>query len=201
MHLGAWAVATGAAVSLSWFGVHAVLSDSAFDPPRTLTVPLTDGPSGPDASSTRLPLGELGPATARAAEPRETATVPSATPRATVSPSVGRRQSVPQQRPTGGAASPTGQTGQTGQTKPAKPAGGAGADGEVRSISVTGGRVAVEMHPDFAELVSATPDPGWEMEMWAGEQWIRVDFSRDGAANSVFVTWNGHPPTVQTVNR
>ncbi|GAB2707862.1 hypothetical protein GCM10010442_28920 [Kitasatospora kifunensis] len=73
--------------------------------------------------------------------------------------------------------------------------------GSVHSYLVPGGRVALDMRPDSAELVSATPDPGWQMQLWNGDQWLRIDFSRDGAANSVFVTWNGHPPDVQTVVR
>ncbi|WP_245687206.1 hypothetical protein [Streptacidiphilus griseoplanus] len=181
MHTGAWAAATGAAVWLSWFGVHAVLSDDAFDPPRILTVPPADPADGPSASSTRLPGGELGPATARAPQPspqpvgsaRETATV-------------GRHQPDPgTRRPAPGPA-----TSASGQVDV----------GDVRSVSVHGGRVALEMHPGSAELVSATPEPGWDMQIWHSDQWIRVDFSQGTVTDSVFVTWNGHPPTVQTVD-
>jgi hypothetical protein len=70
----------------------------------------------------------------------------------------------------------------------------------VRSVTVHGGRVALEMHADSAELVSATPESGWEMQVWHSDQWIRVDFSRGAVTDSVFVTWNGHPPAVQTVD-
>ncbi|MCD0485111.1 hypothetical protein LO771_22685 [Streptacidiphilus sp. ASG 303] len=179
LQTGAWAAATGAAVSLSWLGVHAVLSDGAFDPPRTPAVPAPGAPDGPDASSTRLPEGELGPATARAPQP-------SRTPQARSSPSLGRAGRVPGPRRPGAPPS-------AGGASPGVPG------GDVRSVSVDGGRVAVEFHPDSAELVSAAPEPGWEMQVWHGDGWLRVDFSRDGVTDSVFVTWNGHPPAVQTV--
>ncbi|MFB7502991.1 hypothetical protein [Streptomyces broussonetiae] len=37
----AWLLATGAAVTLSWWGVHTVMAGTAYDPPRAL--PITDG--------------------------------------------------------------------------------------------------------------------------------------------------------------
>ncbi|PBO31617.1 hypothetical protein CLM84_01480, partial [Streptomyces albidoflavus] len=40
LHALAWTAATGAAVTLSWFGVHTVLSGTVYDPPRAL--PLTE---------------------------------------------------------------------------------------------------------------------------------------------------------------
>ncbi|MGW2548039.1 hypothetical protein ACWC5I_46045, partial [Kitasatospora sp. NPDC001574] len=39
VQLGAWAAATGAAVALSWFGVHAVLTGAAFEQPTALPLP------------------------------------------------------------------------------------------------------------------------------------------------------------------
>ncbi|MFE4637019.1 hypothetical protein ACFRJ1_27055 [Streptomyces sp. NPDC056773] len=41
-HAGAWLLATGAAVTLSWWGVHTVMSGTAYDPP--LAVPLAAQP-------------------------------------------------------------------------------------------------------------------------------------------------------------
>ncbi|WP_407839060.1 hypothetical protein ACE1OC_26155 [Streptomyces sp. DSM 116496] len=35
-HAGAWLLATGAAVTLSWWGVHSVMSGTAYDPPLAL---------------------------------------------------------------------------------------------------------------------------------------------------------------------
>lgn len=48
--------------------------------------------------------------------------------------------------------------------------------------------------------MSATPGPGWQMQVWKQEGWLRVDFVRGGQRTSVICTWNGHPPTVETDN-
>ncbi|NSC21873.1 hypothetical protein FM076_11940, partial [Streptomyces albus subsp. chlorinus] len=56
VHAVAWTLATGAATTLSWFGVHTVLDDSSYDPPRAL--PVSHGPdtgAAPRASSTHRP--------------------------------------------------------------------------------------------------------------------------------------------------
>lgn len=68
----------------------------------------------------------------------------------------------------------------------------------VQAYQLTGGRVVLEMTQTSARLVSATPEPGWQVQAWQATGWLRVDFSREGAASSCFVTWNGHPPSVQT---
>jgi hypothetical protein len=34
----AWTLATGAAVTLSWWGVHTVMAGTAYDPPRALPI-------------------------------------------------------------------------------------------------------------------------------------------------------------------
>lgn len=71
----------------------------------------------------------------------------------------------------------------------------------MKSYPVPGGKVALDIRPDKASLVSATPDPGWQMQVWNGDQWMRVDFTKGEQANSVFVYWNGHPPVVETAIR
>jgi hypothetical protein len=170
VQIGAWAAATGAAVALSWYGVHAVLADAATDRPRA--VPL---PSVPDT----LPE----PPSPVADQPS-----PSASPTGSAS---GSAPAPAASRP-GAAAS-------AGPSRPAQPR--TASPSSVRSYVVPGGRVALDISPDAATLVSATPDAGWLMQYWHGDQWMRFDFTKDGSANSVFVTWNGHPPDVQTVVR
>ncbi|NKQ29008.1 hypothetical protein HF200_32950, partial [Streptomyces galbus] len=44
VHVLAWSLATGAAVTLSWWGVHTVMAGTAYDPPRAL--PLTAAGAG-----------------------------------------------------------------------------------------------------------------------------------------------------------
>ncbi|MEV6206018.1 hypothetical protein [Kitasatospora sp. NPDC051914] len=169
VQIGAWAVATGAAVALSWWGVHTVLSEAGFERPQAVPLPsaAVAGMSNPPS-----PVVET------------TVTAPEPTPSAD-SPSAGSPSASPTLPSPVRTASPK---------KSASPS-------SVRSYLVPGGRVALDIHPDRAELVSATPDPGWQMQVWNGDHWMRIDFSKDNSANSVFVTWNGHPPDVQTVVR
>ncbi|MCX5212678.1 hypothetical protein OG689_25915 [Kitasatospora sp. NBC_00240] len=179
VQLGAWAAATGAAVALSWFGVHAVLTGAAFEQPTALPLP---SPAAKDVAATEsesasrspsasrvesTPQAALGTATQRAAAPGTPSPPPAPAPTTAAAPAASRQPAAT----------------------------------SVRSFLVPGGRVALDLRPTTAELVSATPDPGWQMQVWHGDQWMRIDFSKDGDANSVFVTWNGHAPDVQTVVR
>ncbi|GAA4850851.1 hypothetical protein [Kitasatospora terrestris] len=162
VQLGAWAAATGAAVALSWFGVHAVLADTVFEQPVAL--PLPSAHPSPDSGSPTDPPTTGATATTQAAVPVSSAPPPS-------------KPSTPA-TPTTRRPSPT---------------------ASVHSYAVPGGRVALDLRQDHADLVSATPEAGWQMQIWHGDQWMRIDFSKDGRTSSVFVTWNGHPPDVQTV--
>ncbi|MFF3545548.1 hypothetical protein [Streptomyces platensis] len=180
VHAAAWTLATGAAVTLSWFGVHTVLSGTAYDAPRAL--PLTrqvassggqpDDGATPRVSSTHRPRPSSSPT--RGTPPGDSAPSSPATPSHTGS----ARPRHPDSGPPGGAA-------------PAS-------DGRVKSYATAGGRVVLDMDDRSAELVSATPNPGWEMQVWKQVGWLRVDFTGGGAHSSVICTWNGHPPTVQT---
>jgi hypothetical protein len=48
-----------------------------------------------------------------------------------------------------------------------------------------------------ARLVSATPNPGYAVQSWRGDQWLRVDFVNGDQTSSLISAWNGHAPTVQ----
>ncbi|MEV4742312.1 hypothetical protein [Streptomyces sp. NPDC049555] len=85
----------------------------------------------------------------------------------------------------------------TPSARPAAPEPSAAAG--VRSFPVKGGRVVFDLGTSSATLVSATPDEGRRMRVWTQDAWIRVDFVAGTATTSVFVTWNGHPPQVRTV--
>ncbi|MFB7663709.1 hypothetical protein ACFC1R_07105 [Kitasatospora sp. NPDC056138] len=179
VQLAAWVAATSAAVALSWLGVHAVLADAAFEQPRAVPLP-SPGGRAPDAPS------------APSAEPATVGTAASAASARPADPSSG--SPAPTASPAPRSPSPGASTGSDTGSRPS-------ADSTVRSYLVPGGRVALGMEPDRAELVSAAPEPGWQMQVWRQEGWLRVDFTRGGKVNSVFVTWNGHPPDVQTVVR
>jgi hypothetical protein len=68
----------------------------------------------------------------------------------------------------------------------------------VHSYSVQGGQVVLSLSPTSATLVSATPSDGYSVQVWQETGWLRVDFSSSGGTSSLFATWNGHPPSVQT---
>lgn len=42
VHVLAWTLATGAAATLSWWGVHTVMAGTAYDPPRALPITAAD---------------------------------------------------------------------------------------------------------------------------------------------------------------
>ncbi|WP_127358773.1 hypothetical protein [Actinacidiphila soli] len=75
-----------------------------------------------------------------------------------------------------------------------------GTTGNVHSYPVQGGRVTLDLGETSAALVSATPEAGWQMKVWTQTEWIRVDFTSPTGTtvSSVFCTWNGHSPAVQT---
>lgn len=72
-------------------------------------------------------------------------------------------------------------------------------DARVRGFDLAGGRVVLAIHPDRARLVSAVPKPGFQVRTWRNEKWLRVDMIGPQRRSSLFATWNGHPPTVRTV--
>jgi hypothetical protein len=63
---------------------------------------------------------------------------------------------------------------------------------------VPGGQVVMDLSATQATLVSATPANGYSVQTWQETGWLRVDFSNASGTSTVFATWNGHPPTVQT---
>lgn len=160
-------------MTLSWWGVHTVMSGTAYDPP--LAVPLA---AQPPASARHLPSPD--------------APSPSDSPRASPSPSSSASASA-----TPSAAGPTPKA-----PAPApRPAGeSVGGQGQVKGYTVSGGRVVFDLGPSSAELVSATPEAGWRIQVWKQDFWIRVTFTRDGREASVFCTWHDHPPMVELVD-
>ncbi|MGW7206098.1 hypothetical protein [Streptomyces sp. NPDC054837] len=87
IHVLAWSLATGAAVTLSWWGVHTVMAGTAYDPPRALPITAADATtqeSKPLASSTARST----PSTSPSRTPSRTPTPsPSKTPTKTPGPS------------------------------------------------------------------------------------------------------------------
>ncbi|MGC9376241.1 hypothetical protein [Streptomyces sp. MH13] len=179
VHVLAWLLATGAAVTLSWWGVHTVLAGTAYDRPRALPITAADASvrdsrepdaaggadgSGSSASSTRRPSPSGSPSPAPSTPPREPSPAPSRTATATA---------------------------------PAAPGPAPTASGRVRSYDTDGGRAVFDLGTSSASLVSATPGAGWSMQVWKTESWIRVEFTSGGDRVSVFCTWHDGPPRVE----
>ncbi|MEH6373141.1 hypothetical protein V7793_02060 [Streptomyces sp. KLMMK] len=170
----AWMLATAAAMAVSWYGVRTVLAGTAYEPPRALPISGTAAPAiGEPASSARTP----GPP-------------PSPAPPGTPSPS-GKQLAPPAPDTSTPGSGPGSAQSPEAQSRPGS--------GEVKSYPVRGGRAVFDLGEKSAALVSATPEEGWQMRVWKQSAWIRVDFMAGTKTTSVFVTWNGHPPRVQTV--
>lgn len=85
VHVLAWLLATGAAVTLSWWGVHTVMAGTAYDPPRALPITAADATtqqSKPLASPT--PTKRASPSASPSPTPSATSASP--TPPKSVSP-------------------------------------------------------------------------------------------------------------------
>ncbi|MER5769968.1 hypothetical protein [Streptomyces sp. NPDC001985] len=172
-------MATGAAVTLTWWGVHTVMSGTAYDRPRAVAID-TDAestePEEPQASSTKRP---------RSAPPK------TASERA---PETADRSEETVPGPTRSSAGGTVQGNQTPMSS--SPSASAASTSNVKPYTVDGGRVVLDLGKRSAELVSATPNAGWTMDVWKEPWWIRVTFTKDGREVSVFCTWHAGPPTV-----
>jgi hypothetical protein len=167
----AWTLATGAAATLSWWGVHTVMAGTAYDPPRALPV-------------------TAGGATTQGAKP---GSEPAKRPRPSGSPS-GRPAPSPTPAPskspgTSPSPSPTGSSSPSGSPS-----------GDIKSYGTDGGRVVFDLGTTSATLVSATPGTGWSMQVWKTQTWIRVEFSSGADRVSVFCTWHDGPPHVEIGN-
>ncbi|MEU1471574.1 hypothetical protein ABZ434_25555 [Streptomyces sp. NPDC005761] len=175
VHALAWSLATGAAVTLSWWGVHTVMAGTAYDPPRAvpiaagarsdrdITENLSSSTHRPQPSPSKSPAASRRPAPKPSASPSRTPSrAPAATPRPTAT---------------------------------------ATASGTARSYRTDGGRIVFELGTESAKLVSATPEQGWSVQVWTNTTWIRVNFTKDDNTTvSVYCTWNDHPPMVEIVN-
>ncbi|QTD98731.1 hypothetical protein [Streptomyces cyanogenus] len=89
VHVLAWLLATGAAATLSWWGVHTVMAGTAYDPPRALPVKAADADSRDVTSVSRAPAASPTPSRERTspapARTRAPARTPKPSPSATVS--------------------------------------------------------------------------------------------------------------------
>ncbi|MGW0944265.1 hypothetical protein ACWD4O_17175 [Streptomyces sp. NPDC002623] len=175
LHVLAWTLATGAAVTLSWWGVHTVMAGTVYDPPRAL--PLAVGDAEADSATQEA---EPPPSPS----PSRTASKTPATPSAAAT-SAPAESPTPSRTPV--ASTPSGN-------------GSAGGSGTVKSYDTDGGRVVLDLTETYATLVSATPGANWSVQVWKTESWIRVDFASGADRVTVFCTWHDGPPRVDVQN-
>ncbi|MFF1696568.1 hypothetical protein ACFVXC_23645 [Streptomyces sp. NPDC058257] len=171
IHAMAWSLATGAAVTLSWWGVHTVMAGTAYDPPRAVPLAADGDRAEPLSSSTHRPDPTPTPSLSKSGPESKD---PSKTP-----------ESKPSKSRTGEAG------------KPSAPSTHASAPGDVKSYSTAGGRVVFDLGKVSATLVSATPAAGWSVQVWKQDTWIRVEFTSGTEKVSVFCTWHDHAPAVE----
>ncbi|WP_329457751.1 hypothetical protein [Streptomyces sp. NBC_01497] len=178
----AWSLATGAAVTLSWWGVHSVMAGTAYDPPRA--VPITAAGTTPALAS----APPLIPATQRPESP----SAPPPSPRSKAS------GTPPAPHPPGaGAASPSRRPALSPPVSPSS----SDPSGTLKNYEITGGRAVFSVGATSASLVSATPAAGWQMQAWTQPEWVRVTFTKGQQESSVFYTWNGHAPMAEFDSR
>ncbi|MEV7275976.1 hypothetical protein [Streptomyces sp. NPDC093111] len=188
VHALAWSLATGGAVTLSWWGVHTVLAGTVYDPPRALPIP-----TGVTSAGGSDPLASSPQATGSPTPPPTTPPATSRPPTAPATP--------PSHRPSSPrtATSAPGGTGGTGTASGS--GGGSGSTGNVKSYGTDGGRAVFTIGASSAELVNATPESGWQMQVWKQSTWIRVTFTKDGREISVFCMWHDTAPRVEIDER
>ncbi|MEU7582118.1 hypothetical protein AB0B50_31545 [Streptomyces sp. NPDC041068] len=173
VHTIAWSLATGAAVTLSWWGVHTVMAGTAYDPPRALPLAGDDGGDDSDDTDHAKPLAS---STHRPESPK--ADKPSKSQKPSKSPD---------------AAKPS----RTRPNTPTAPPPTSAGTGTVKSYNTDGGRVVFDLGKDSATLVTAVPAAGWSVQTWKQDKWIRVEFTAGAAKLSVFCTWHDTAPRVE----
>jgi hypothetical protein len=78
-HAGAWLMATSAAVAMSWFGVHHVLTGTAYDPPRALPISNVQASVAPSPTPTS-PAPQTTPTPTPTPKPTLTPSLPASAP-------------------------------------------------------------------------------------------------------------------------
>ncbi|MFZ3475885.1 hypothetical protein ACODT3_41660 [Streptomyces sp. 4.24] len=176
-----WLLAMGAAVAVSWWGIRSVMHGAVDDPPQALLI--RAGASSPAPPPKPPPSTAPSPRTPTASPPAS-AGVPGpdgrsgdpGTPPGTNGPGNGPSRSA------GNTPSPS-------QSTPR---------GDTQSRVTEGGTVTFAVRKDSASLVTASPAPGWSVQRWVQDKWIRVTFTRGSTSVSVFCVWHDQAPTITT---
>ncbi|MBO3744626.1 hypothetical protein J5X84_01005 [Streptosporangiaceae bacterium NEAU-GS5] len=169
----AWCGATALAVGVAWLGVRDVLRDTVLDqPPLPPVASIGQAPIGqvPTGQASISQLAAPAATTQRAAPPTPTPSRPRATP-SRLTQATPRRSPSPSPRKSGG---------------------------QLRTITLAGGRATVELRSSDCRMVSAVPNEGYQVMTWETATWIRVAFVKSGHESSAFCLWDRLPPRVET---
>ncbi|MEU2431966.1 hypothetical protein ABZ611_21055 [Streptomyces sp. NPDC007861] len=170
-------VATGGAVTLSWWGVQTVTAGTAYDRPPALPITAdahTAQDSAPQSSSPKH-SGSVSPSASSVSSDGK-------------ADKDGREPSVsPVAEAPGGG--------------PVKSSPAPAPSATVKSYTVAGGRATFDIGPTSAELLSATPESGWSVKTWHEPTKIQVTFAKDGRESDVIVVWHDTAPRVSTDER
>ncbi|HEV2347337.1 MAG TPA: hypothetical protein VGS97_24800 [Actinocrinis sp.] len=164
----------------AWAGATAVASGVAWLGVDSVLIPAAETPPGVLAAGahTAQPLPAL-PVTS----------TPPSSPSPSAIPSPGKSAS---------AGHPPGTSPSARPSAPASPS--PSPTNSLKRYETTGGVVVLAIGAHSVKLVSATPAPGFSVQNWSADGWLRVDFSQDSTTYSVFATWNGYSPQVQVVD-
>ncbi|MFE5853514.1 hypothetical protein ACFQ61_09920 [Streptomyces sp. NPDC056500] len=187
VHAIAWSLATGASVTLSWWGVHTVMSGTVYDRPRALPInadtPTTQGSKPQVSSSGQPPEDKAEPSSHdRPDEPTRDDPEPP----------------YEHARETSEEVTPPSET--TTPSESFKPPTSPSSSEPPRRAEVyprDGGKVIFDIGPTSATLASARPKAGWKMEVHEDTHWIRVVFTKDDRESSVFCRWETGTPSVE----
>ncbi|MFD5554335.1 hypothetical protein ACFWIA_10900 [Streptomyces sp. NPDC127068] len=163
------------------------MSGTAYAPPVAL--PITGEEDAPSAEA-KLPSDGPVPPPPKSTAPATTPGVGGATQRPQPGPTTQQPTAPSKGKPSAqGSAS-------SGAPEPMGSAESESDSSNIKSYPTKGGRVVIDMAPTSAELVSSTPAPGWTMQVWEGDQWMRIDFSKGEERVTVSCTW--HTGTTET---
>ncbi|WP_030563361.1 hypothetical protein [Streptomyces aureocirculatus] len=188
VHAVAWSLATGAAVTLSWWGVHTVMAGTAYDPPRAVPLAAGDRATDPQSSSTHRPGPGPGGKPSKDRGPAGSSSP------ATKAPDGEKDGKHPPAEHSDARSDEPGGRSSSGPAHPRSP--GSGSSDGVKGYTTDGGRVVLDLGASSATLVSASPSAGWSMRVWKASRWIRVEFASGADRVSVFCTWHDHAPRV-----
>ena len=203
-----WLAASAAAVGVAWAGV-SVVDNQVVDPPSAAEVasPPTndvgqpDEPAASDSQRTPTPVEEpsRSPTPKQVEEPTAGDQVPSSrpSPPATSAPSdtspTPQPTTGPAPSPTFQPAPPTAPPPRPAATTPPPTPSPTAPTATTQTFTLTGGTAAISFSASGVELLWATPNPGFDVNIEPESPGIKVEFRADHHRSRVDAWWSGGP--------